>query len=959
MTGKTGRWGSPDAGLPKAQDTGTELAVIVAFFVSGAAGLMFENVWFHATGLVFGTSIWSTSIVLSAFMAGLALGNTLIGWYAWRIRRLLFVYVLLEATAAIAGVVVTFLLPALTPLLVLIAHRVRDHPWLLNAFRGGTAFVLLTMPATAMGATLPVLVPAVSRRRAGFGRALGCLYGWNTLGAVAGVLCAELVLIPRFGTTRTAWCAGSLNGVAAGVVVLSSLRKGTRPTVPVTSRSIHREFTITVTAIRLLACAFLTGGALMALEVIWFRFLSMFIVNSTLTLSLMLAVVLTAISAGGIVASNWLKRQPQAPKQLSAVAFAAGCTVAGSYLVFQFLTAGSSVREWYRILWFAGVMTFTSSALSGVLFTLIGEALRKRVESDTHAAGWLTLANTTGAMCGPLVASFVLLPILGMEKAFFALALVYCLVGVLALPRPFERAPAMVRVLTLAAGAAVLTLILFPFGSMTRTYFARSAATYTTDGSAIFATREGSTETIFLLQQKWLGRPTYYRLVTNGFSMSGTHLIGKRYMRSFVYWPMLLHRTPLRHLLVLCYGVGVTAGAATALASADSIDVAEISRDVIAMSDFVYPPADRPLRDPRVRLHLEDGRQFLQLTDQRFDVITGEPPPPLTVGTVNLYTREFFHLVYDRLAEGGVATYWLPVARDGEYRVEPIIRAFCDVFEDCSLWNGTVFDWMLVGTRHGRGVASMDAFAKPWNDPLIGPQLREIGFELPQQIGATFMADAPYLKQLTAGTPPLTDDYPRRLLFERYLADPRVGDWFREMIDTSRARTAFNASRFIKDFWPEPLREETLQFFDLQRLVNRVMLAGANPLRDIEQLDDLLMRTTLRRLPLWVLGSDDVHQQLADTGNDGTGMVEYELGVRLMAFRNYRAAASYFRASEQRGFRAPSIGPLRTYALCLAGEMEKARELAPRFEAVEADQRHFWTWMKTRCGIGPTASPMN
>src|SRR6516164_3349164 len=110
MTGKTGRWGSPDAGLPKAQDTGTELAVIVAFFVSGAAGLMFENVWFHATGLVFGTSIWSTSIVLSAFMAGLALGNTLIGWYAWRIRRLLFVYVLLEATAAIAGVVVTFLL---------------------------------------------------------------------------------------------------------------------------------------------------------------------------------------------------------------------------------------------------------------------------------------------------------------------------------------------------------------------------------------------------------------------------------------------------------------------------------------------------------------------------------------------------------------------------------------------------------------------------------------------------------------------------------------------------------------------------------------------------------------------------------------------------------------------------------------------------------------------------------
>src|SRR5262249_1217533 len=158
-----------------------------------------------------------------------------------------------------------------------------------------------------------------------------------------------------------------------------------------------------------------------------------------------------------------------------------------------------------------------------------------------------------------------------------------------------------------------------------------------------------------------LDEPVYNRLVTNGFSMSGTAVPGMRYMRYFVYWPMVLHRGPIRRALVVCYGVGVTARAALDLPAAESIHIAEISRDVGAMSDTIYPP-NPPLGDPRVRLHIDDGRQFLETTATRFDLITGEPPPPRTPGAVNIYSREFFQLVHDRLADGGIATYWLPVA---------------------------------------------------------------------------------------------------------------------------------------------------------------------------------------------------------------------------------------------------------------------------------------------------------
>jgi hypothetical protein len=173
-----------------------------------------------------------------------------------------------------------------------------------------------------------------------------------------------------------------------------------------------------------------------------------------------------------------------------------------------------------------------------------------------------------------------------------------------------------------------------PFGLMADTTFPRATAAYREDGAQVV--RHASVE-IHLMAGPWL--TTAYRPVTNGFSMSGTHTSGKRYMRYFAYWPMLLHQTPLGRALIVCYGAGVTTAAVASVKSIDSIDVVEISPDIPALSDIIYTPGDHPLRDPRVRAHVEDGRYFLQTTLDRFDLITGEPPPPLTPGTVNLYTR--------------------------------------------------------------------------------------------------------------------------------------------------------------------------------------------------------------------------------------------------------------------------------------------------------------------------------
>src|SRR4051812_25404333 len=126
--------------------------VSTIFFASGAAGLVFEVVWFHRCGLVFGNSLWSTSIVLSSFMGGLALGNAAVARLGDRDVRFLRTYALVEITVALTGVALTAALPALSDVLVPLMRRLSDSALLVNAARLATAFACLLVPATAMGA---------------------------------------------------------------------------------------------------------------------------------------------------------------------------------------------------------------------------------------------------------------------------------------------------------------------------------------------------------------------------------------------------------------------------------------------------------------------------------------------------------------------------------------------------------------------------------------------------------------------------------------------------------------------------------------------------------------------------------------------------------------------------------------------------------------------------------------
>jgi predicted membrane-bound spermidine synthase len=932
-----------------------EALLSAVLFCSGAAAVAFQTLWFRQAGLVLGNTVWASSIVLASFMAGLALGNAVSVVLGDRLRRPLLTFALLECAIGVTGVAIVagsfglpgWLAPALRPF--------AESPMALGALRLSVAFALLLVPATAMGLTLPLLVRVLVEQRAQYGEALGRLYGWNTLGAMFGAVAGDAFLIAKVGVVGAALAAAGCNLLAAagGVATLRLWRRtdarspsAAPPSDPTPASAVRSGAGLRA----LLAAAFLAGGIFLALEVVWFRFLALFVHTDTLAFSLLLAVVLGGIGSGGVAASRWMARDPDAPRFAAALACVCGVLCVAAYAGFQLALAPFDIQhvaDVGGVLYLATCLMLPSAFATGVLFPLLGAAAKRGADSPARATGRFVLANTLGSAAGPLVGGFVLLPQLGMERSFLGLAAAYALVALLA-------AGGRLRALLMPGLVGLgLALVLFPSGLMQDVYLAIPVKRLSPDGSEeVIATREGVTETITYLRSTIHGEPAAYRLVTNGYSMSGTSFAGRRYMKLFVYLPVALN-PEIRHALLISFGVGSTAKALVDTPGMESVDVVDVSRDVLELSALTRSsPQDDPLRDHRVRAHVEDGRFFLQVTDRRFDLITGEPPPPKMAGIVYLYTQEYFQLVHDRLTEQGLATYWLPVHSLAPSDTKAIVAAFCAVFEDCTLWNGMNLDWVLMGSRGRRSAPSEAAFRRQWNDPTVGAELRSLAIEVPEQLGALFMADAEGLRARSAGVPPLTDHHPLRL--SPFAAAPDAfAPEYRTWADTERARARFAQSDWVTRTWPPALRTASLPYFRYQSWFNDMMqeLRGVphSVVGSMDRVHQLLTTTSLEVLPRLLLQGPDADEirivhDLVDRGRRDPAL-EKRLGLESLSQRRYADAAEQFRASAPQG--APAFEAL---ALALAGRDADARAVVARVRAMrathfpDATERAYWRW---------------
>jgi spermidine synthase len=867
-----------------------------AFLASGAAALLFEVLWFRALGRVVGNTVWAGALVLTAFMLGMALGGVLAARCARWIRRPTRAFAAAEITVAVTGSLLVWTLPGLEALIGQWLSPLVEHSTVLAGVRLLLALAAMLVPTTAMGMTLAFGVRILAHKDTA--RALGTLYAANTFGACVAPLLAEYCLIGELGLRGTALVAACLNLLAAVLALQHpQLPRAAEPGVATTFRS----------PARLLVAAAVAGALALGLEVIWFRLLILYAPGSDTAFALMLTIVLLGIALGGALAPLLARASFAWVAAASSLAVVAGYLVAGPLHI-----PGPPELIHYAI-----PLMLPAALLSGSLFILLGAELRGESENPQPAIGRLTTANALGAAMGAALAGLVLLPQLGIEGSLFLLAAGYALLPILLID-----ARAMWRSLWPVVPAAA-GLLFFPFGRM-EMHLAEAAFSYRLGKAAkVVKVIEGPTTTLQILRYERFGEAAAWRLLTDSYSMTATDHYVLRYMQLFAWLPLSLHPEPRRALLI-SYGAGNTAQALLSEPRLTQLTVVDVSPEILAASSVIHGDRD-PLRDPRVRLVREDGRHYLRTRREQFDIITAEPPPPVIAGVVNLYTREYFMALAERLAPGGLATYWLPVSQLDPSGARAVIAAFCHAFPDCTLWVGVSYDWILMGGREFKHRASAQHFARLWRDPVAAPRLAANGFEQPAQLGAAFLADAAQLRRWYGAAPELTDDHPKRLAAE--LALDRPVEEYRPWLHPDRALRRFEASSWVAAHWPAELIRQSPQYFAVQPVLNGQI--PADPVKSLRDVDTLLRHTDLRIPVLWLLDSDVTEQEIVNRRLAGDGAEHslrpeyaYPLGVRALVERDYAQAAALFAEAAQRNPR--QAGALAAYALCRAGSPRQA-----------------------------------
>ncbi len=749
------------------------MVVLALYFLSGAAGLIFETVFLRQATWLFGSATVATTLVLCAFMGGLAAGAALLGPAADRTARPLRLYGWLEIGTGLAGAIAAWLLGSGRESLMAPLRWVGPgQTERILAF--AISLALLLVPTAAMGGTLPVLGRYLSREPGRLLRPLGLLYGLNTLGGVLGVLVTGFLLFEFVGVSRSAYLAVALDvGVGLGAILLDRayaardrVEVSPRPTGTAAQPGRPRAAAEppiegargTMTA-SCLAAAGIGGFAVLGYEVVWTRLLSLPMRSYAYSFSLMLSLFLAGLVAGSLVVASLGPRITRPARLLAWAEIGMGLYVATSLLWLPRLLAPTGASglgpflAWSALK--AACVILPPTILSGMALPLAVRAVSGDRVRVGRGIGGVYAINTSGAIAGALGAGLVFLPALGAPRTLALLAALNAAAGAVVMVAA-ERG----RVQRLAAPAVTLACalaILLPPQRFLEGFLDASRGKERISRVLFF--REGATDTIAVVKKDYgFFDPEAKSLITNGVAMSATVKPVWRYMAMEGHLPVLLAGHPSR-ALVICLGTGITLGAIVSHPELKTIDAVELSEGVLEGLPQFSLENRRAFEDPRVRLVREDGRHFLEMSREPYDVITLEPPPPIVAGSVHLYTLDFYRLCRERLRPGGVLAQWLPLHAQSLASARMEARTFLAAFPYAQLWLPSIRDAVLIGSDSPLRL-DLARLRGAYAQATTAANLREAVVETPEAFLATFLLDRAGTSTWAGDAPVITDERP-------------------------------------------------------------------------------------------------------------------------------------------------------------------------------------------------------
>ena len=667
--------------------------VVLLFLVSGSTGLLYEVAFGKLLGYVFGATAYAVSTVLASFMGGLALGAHIGGKHAARFDKPLAAYGVLEVIVGLVCAISPVALEALTRVYVTLAQRAPDSLATITALRAAIAVVIVIVPTVAMGATLPVLSRVVAGESgADSERRLSILYAINTAGGAFGALTSAYAILPVLGVNGTMWAAA----IANIIIGVTAFIAGTRnPVVSQKSYEVKPSAATSVAPVAgldrestMLAFAFASGFVVFAAEVVETHLLALLIGNSAYAFGLMLAVFLVCLAFGAARSHAFATRHGDRAMAvgLGAAALSLAITMPlWAELPRMFLLAGKHVFSWggrevVRALAALMILAVPTVFLGTSFPLLLGRVAARR--DVASRVGRLTVANTIGTIFGSILTGYVVLPLVGSQRSLVAVTILLAIASVIAYRTFADKPVATPRIYALPA-IATLIVILAPAWNIARM----------TNGANVYFTAGPPPDAIERVWEDVHGgvtsvarRGDVLTLYTNG-KFQGDNGAEMPAQRRFAHFPSMFVKNEER-VLVIGLGTGTTLGTIAAYPW-KHIDVVEISPSIVeASKQYFSGPARNSLSDPRVTLALEDGRNHLLVTPNRYDLVTMELTSVWFAGASSLYSHEFYELVRARLAKNGILQQWVQLHHIRRRELGAIVRTLRGVFPHVALFVG-------------------------------------------------------------------------------------------------------------------------------------------------------------------------------------------------------------------------------------------------------------------------------
>jgi spermidine synthase len=650
--------------------------VLGLFVLSGAASLVYQTVWSRELVLLFGNTSQAIATVVTAFMAGLGFGGLTGAWLVRRFNRPLRLYGAIEVLVGLLAI----LLPAAFGSFGEVYRSVyaTATPFELDLIRLGLSLVAVTPVTFLMGMTLPILTAYTVATLPEAGHRIGQLYAANTLGAVLGTMVAGFVLIELLGLSLTA-DVGVAMSISAGLLalLLDRLPGQVRPAHSAASASTPAAPILRLPRSVILFATFISGFIALALEVLWTRLLSEGLGATIYLFVLILAVYLLGIACGSSLYSRLSHSARDTLTMLGA------CFVGIGLMALVTVVVGSGVMGDYRAMPRL-LIVLPATILMGFAFPLSARLLTRTAAEAPSSVGSLYAFNTLGSILGSFSGVFLLAPHLGTNSSILligtaGLALGGCLVALdRGLPARAGAPPAAFRPVTVRSSAGAL------IGLLAVTSLAAVATgqpvTMTSTQNHIhqYGWHDSHAEDEFATVDAVSGSPRDRRLFVGGIGITA-HTVDTKLM---AYLPKAL-RPDARDLLVIGFGMGSTYRSGLILGM--RTNAVELSPSVARDMPVFYPDANRYLHDPNGRVIVTDGRNYVRLTSERYDLIAVDPPPPIeSAGTVLLYSREFLREGRALLRPGGVFMLFMPFGGSiDDFRDH--VRTFRDSFAHAQL----------------------------------------------------------------------------------------------------------------------------------------------------------------------------------------------------------------------------------------------------------------------------------